>query len=88
MQERERVSTKPGVTSGWCESVHDQVRLAYTQHRQYSRGMIERLAPEKLSAVVELLDVRLDTFERALDSAEIDDQPDNAEGIRDFEAPR
>ena len=39
------------------------------QQKQRAHGMIERLAPEKLSAVVRLLEVMLDPFDRALATA-------------------
>ncbi len=45
------------------------------QQKQLAHGMIERLAPEKLSAVVGLLEVMLDPLDRALATAEIDDEP-------------
>ena len=45
------------------------------QQRQHAHGMIERLAPEKLSAVVGLLEILLDPLDRALANAEIDDEP-------------
>jgi hypothetical protein len=50
--------------------------------------MIERLAPEKLSAVVGLLEVMLDPFDRALATAEIDDEPVTEEERRDIGASR
>lgn len=43
--------------------------------KQQAHGMIDRLAPEKLSAVVGLLELLLDPFDRALATAEIDDEP-------------
>lgn len=58
------------------------------QQRQHAHGMIERLAPEKLSAVVGLLEVMLDPFDRALAIAEIDDEPVTEEERRDIEASR
>ncbi len=58
------------------------------QQKQYAHGMIERLAPEKLSAVVGLLEVMLDPFDRALATAEIDDEPVTGEERRDIEASR
>jgi len=58
------------------------------QQKQYAHGMIERLAPEKLSAVVGLLEVMLDPFDRALATAEIDDEPVTEEERRDIEASR
>src|SRR5450631_1662215 len=58
------------------------------QQKQQGHGMIERLAPEKLSAVVGLLEVLLDPFDRALATAEIDDEPVTEEDLRDIEASR
>ena len=58
------------------------------QQKQYAHGMIERLAPEKLSAVVGLLEVLLDPFDRALATAEIDDEPVTEEERGDIEASR
>lgn len=58
------------------------------QQKQHAHGMIERLAPDKLSAVVGLLEVLLDPFDRALATAEIDDEPVTEEDLRDIEASR
>ena len=58
------------------------------QQKQHAHGMIERLAPEKLSAVVGLLEVMLDPFDRALATAEIDDEPVSDEERCDIEASR
>jgi len=58
------------------------------QQKQHAHGMIERLAPEKLSAIVGLLEVMLDPFDRALAIAEIDDEPVTEEERRDIEASR
>lgn len=58
------------------------------QKQQHAIGMIERLAPEKLSAVVNLLEVLLDPLDRALANAEIDDEPVTAEERHDIEASR
>ena len=58
------------------------------QQKQYAHGMIERLAPEKLSAVVGLLEVMLDPLDRALATAEIDDEPVTEQERRDIEASR
>ena len=58
------------------------------QQKQQAHGMIERLAPEKLSAVVGLLEVMLDPFDRALVIADIDDEPVTEEERRDIEASR
>ena len=58
------------------------------QQKQHAHGMIERLAPEKLSAVVGLLEVLLDPFDRALSTAGIDDEPVSEEERRDIEASR
>lgn len=58
------------------------------QQRDLAQGMIERLAPEKLSAVVGLLEVLLDPFDRTRAAAEIDDEPITEEDIQDIEASR
>lgn len=58
------------------------------QQKQHAHGMIDRLAPEKLSAVVGLLELLLDPLDRALATAEIDDEPVTAEERRDIEASR
>ena len=58
------------------------------QQKQHAHGMIERLAPEKLSAVVGLLEVLLDPLDRALAIAEIDDEPVTEAELRDIEASR
>ncbi len=58
------------------------------QQKQHAHGMIERLAPEKLSAVVGLLEVLLDPLDLALATAEIDDEPVTEEERRDIEASR
>jgi hypothetical protein len=50
--------------------------------------MIDRLAPETLSAVVGLVEFMLDPFDRALAAAEIDDEPVTEEERRDIEASR
>jgi len=60
----------------------------FAQQKQHAHGLIERLAPEKLSAVVVLLEVMLDPIDRALAAAEIDDEPVTEEEIRDIEASR
>ena len=44
------------------------------QQKQRAHGMVERLAPEKLSVVVGLLEVWLDPLDRALETVEIDDE--------------
>jgi hypothetical protein len=58
------------------------------QQKDYAHGMIERLAPEKLSAVVGLLEILLDPFDRALAAAEIDDEPVTADERRDIDESR
>ena len=58
------------------------------QQKQHAHGMIELLDPEKLSAVVGLLEVLLDPFDRALAAAGIDDEPVSEEELRDIEAGR
>ena len=56
--------------------------------KQHAHGMIERLPPEKLSAVIGLLEILLDPLDRALAAAEIDDEPVTDEERRDIEASR
>ena len=56
------------------------------QQRQRAHGMIEHLAPEKLSAVVGLLEILLDPLDRALAMAEIDDEPVTEEELREIES--
>ena len=58
------------------------------RQKQHAHGMIERLAPEKLAAVVGLLEVLVDPCDRVLATAEIDDEPVSAEERRDIEASR
>ena len=58
------------------------------QQKQRAHVMIDRLAPEKLSVVVGLLEVLLDPFDRALSTAEVDDEPVTEEEMRDIEASR
>ena len=58
------------------------------RQKRHAHGMIERLSPEKLSAVVGLLEVMLDPFDRALATAEIDDEPVTDDERRDIEAAR
>ena len=58
------------------------------QQKHLAHGMIERLAPEKLSAVVGLLEILLDPFDRVLAAAEIDDEPVTEEDMRDIESSR
>lgn len=52
--------------------------------KQQAHGMIDRLAPEKLSALVGLLEVLLDPFDRLLATAEIDDEPLTEAELRDM----
>ena len=59
-----------------------------TQQKQHAHGMIERLAPEKLTAVVGLLEVLLDPLDRALAAAGMDDEPVTEKERRDIEASR
>ena len=59
-----------------------------TQQKQLAHGMIERLGPEKLNAVVGLLEVMLDPLDLALAAAEIDDEPVSGEERRDIEVSR
>jgi len=58
------------------------------RQKQHAHGMIERLPPEKLSAVVGLLEVLLDPLDRALAAAEVDDEPVTEQEMRDIEASR
>ncbi len=58
------------------------------QQKQHAHGLIERLPPEKLTAVVGLLELMLDPLDRALAGAEIDDEPLTDEEKRDIEASR
>ena len=58
------------------------------QQKRLAHGMIERLAPEKLTAVVGLLEVLLDPFDRALATAEVDDEPVTEAERRDIESTR
>jgi len=60
----------------------------FAQQKQHAHGLIERLAPEKLSAIVGLLEVMLDPVDRALAAADIDDEPVTEEEMRDIEASR
>lgn len=60
----------------------------FAQQRQHAHGLIELLAPEKLTAVVGLLEILLDPLHRALAAAEIDDEPVTEEDMRDIEASR
>jgi broad specificity phosphatase PhoE len=70
------------------EGQHQMNTDVTQQQRQQAHGMIERLDPEKLSAIVGLLEVMLDPFDRALAAAEIDDEPVTEEERRDIEASR
>ena len=63
-------------------------RIVDIDLKQHAHGMIERLAPEKLSVVVGLLEVLLDPFDRALATAGIDDEPVTEDEKRDIEASR
>jgi len=58
------------------------------QQKRHAHDLIERLAPEKLSAVVGVLEVLLDPLDRSLASAEIDDEPLTEEDRCDIEASR
>ncbi len=58
------------------------------QQKQLAHGMIERLGPEKLNAVVGLLEVMLDPLDLVLAAAEIDDEPVSEEERRDIEVSR
>ena len=56
--------------------------------KQHAHGMIERLAPEKLSAIVGLLESMLDPLDRALATAAIDDETVSEEEREDIETSR
>jgi hypothetical protein len=56
------------------------------QQKRTAHGMIERLDPAKLSAVVSLLEVLLDPLDKALAAAEFDDEPVTDEERRDIDA--
>jgi hypothetical protein len=60
----------------------------FAQQKQHAHGLIERLAPEKLTAVVGLLEILLDPLDRAIAGAQIDDEPVTEEEMRDIEASR
>ena len=60
----------------------------FAQQKQHAHGLIELLAPEKLSAIVGLLEVMLDPVDRALAAADIDDEPVTDKEMRDIEASR
>ncbi len=47
----------------------------FVQQKQQAHVMLDLLTPEKLSAVVGLLDVMLDPVARAIANAEIDEEP-------------
>ena len=47
--------------------------------------MIDRLAPEKLSTAVGILEAMLDSFDILLAKAEIDDEPVTEEDLREIE---
>ena len=58
------------------------------QQKQHAHGLIERLAPEKLTAVVGLLELLLDPLDRALAAADLDDEPVTEIERRDIEVSR
>jgi hypothetical protein len=58
------------------------------QERQQAHVMLDLLAPEKLSAVVGLLEVMLDPVARAIANAPIDDEPITEEEARAIEEAR
>ena len=60
----------------------------FAQQKQHAHGLIELLAPEKLSAIVGLLEVMLDPVDRALAAADIDDEPVTDKEMRYIEASR
>jgi hypothetical protein len=49
------------------------------EQKQHAHVMIDLLAPEKLTAVVGLLEVMLDPVARAIANAPVDDEPLSAE---------
>ena len=59
-----------------------------TTQKRRAHGMIERLAPEKLTAVIGLLEILLDPLDRVLAAAEIDDEPVSDQERRDIAASR
>jgi hypothetical protein len=56
------------------------------QQKQRTHALIDRLARQKLTAVVGILEALLDPFDRALANAEIDDEPVTEEDLGDVEA--
>jgi hypothetical protein len=56
----------------------------FVLQKQHAHGLIERLAPEKLSAVVGLLEVMLDPLDRTLANAAIDDEPVSENEVRNI----
>jgi len=58
------------------------------QQKQQAHIMLELLAPEKLSAVVGLLEVMLDPVARAIANAPIDDEPVTEEEAKALEEAR
>ena len=58
------------------------------RQKQHAHGMIEGLAPEKISALVGLLESMLDPFDFALATAGIDDEPLTEEERSDIESSR
>jgi hypothetical protein len=58
------------------------------EQRDQAHGMIDRLSPEKLSAVVGLMKVMLDPLDLALAAAGVDDEPVTEEERSDIEASR
>lgn len=58
------------------------------EQKQHAHGMIERLAPEKLSTIVGLLESMLDPLDRALATATIDEEKVSEEEREDIETSR
>jgi hypothetical protein len=58
------------------------------QQKQQAHVMLDLLAPEKLSAVVSLLEVMLDPVARAIANAPVDDEPVTGEEAKAIEEAR
>jgi hypothetical protein len=58
------------------------------QQKQQAHVMLDLLAPEKLSAVVSLLEVMLDPVDRAIANAPVDDEPVTGEEAKAIEEAR
>jgi hypothetical protein len=67
----------------WANTILD-----LAQQQQQARAMIDRLAPEQLSAVRRLLEVMLDPVSRKLATAPMEDEPISEEEQRAVEASK